>query len=129
MVRIGRAILAFSFALLWLFLPVHCQIEAVSASALLECAGESDCSGAPEKECERDFCASLESGQYTVGKGWKFQAATWAICASELPSLSAAPRLLIRDLIPLAMDPRMGESWQFAQRAVPPARAPSCTAA
>src|SRR5688572_19714612 len=89
--RLGRAILGFALALLWLGMPVHCQLEAVSAASLFACADDADCSAPADAGCEDDFCDSLESGDYFPQKSFTLAKAPLL----ALPELIASELLLI----------------------------------
>lgn len=124
--RRGRAILSFALALLWLGLPVHCQLEAVAASGVVTCCIESDCAPQRDAGCAEDFCGSLESETYFPQKSQTFakepvlQPINFALEAialkPEAPSGSA-----ISDGVPM-----LTCSWQFVFRTAAPPRAPSC---
>lgn len=124
--RRGRAILSFALALLWLGMPVHCQLEAVAASAFLTCCADSSCPPQQDSDsnCAEDFCESLESGDYFPQK---FPAAVKlpampVICLEQPQPLqeTVKPQAPVADSVPL-----LTCSWQFAFRAVAPPRAPS----
>lgn len=127
-VRSGRTILTFFLALLWLAMPVHCQLEMVSASALLAYnpVPEADCTSPGSDGCEEDFCPFFESGDYLPGRSFQ-----WA----ELPPIgNPAPVLPIlpvpdfpTELFPDAEGKRADpvHHWRFSRRAAAPVRAPS----
>lgn len=124
--RLGRHILSFALALLWLALPVHCQLEVVSAAALLSCADGAGCSSPADESCADDFCASIESGRYCPQKG---AVAAKIPVGALLPwqaHLDSLPLLAETELAPRAFAfPILGASWQFVQRAAAPPRAPT----
>lgn len=124
--RLGRAILTFALCLLWLGMPVHCQLEVVSAATLFSCTDDADCADAGDVGCADDFCNSLESGNYFPEKSFAVGKTLIApvlvdvladqfllTLPPELPASSA-------DTVPL-----LSSSWHFVQRVAAPPRAPS----
>lgn len=125
--RLGRAILTFALCLLWLGMPVHCQLEVVSAASLFSCAPDaSACADSKDENCEDDFCNSLESGNYFPQKSFAVAKLPLAPILVDL----LASELLLRlpqerpdssaDAVPL-----LSSSWHFVQRVAAPPRAPS----
>jgi hypothetical protein len=126
-VRLGRAILTFALAVLWLAMPVHCQIEAISAGAIFACVDEVDCSSEKDPGCEDDFCDSVESPNYFHQKAPVLGKAPLlaAVLLAE-PTQAPLPEFEIShgsDSVPL-----LHSGWQFAYRAAGSPRAPSLTA-
>jgi hypothetical protein len=125
--RLGRHILSFALALLWLGLPVHCQLEAVSSASLLACADDTDCSSPADDNCSDDFCGSLESGKYFAHKvavAAKFPAVAihpWECNPAILPSFNDLPS----EPSPRPAPPLLEAAWQFIQGAAAPPRAPA----
>lgn len=123
--RLGRAILSFALSLLWLGMPVHCQLELVSAAALFSCSADADCSDSSDGNCADDFCESLESGNYFPQKSFAlakaplipiivdFLADRFFLSLPQEPPASAGA-------VPL-----LSTSWHFVQRVAAPPRAPS----
>jgi hypothetical protein len=126
LVRRARAILAFALALLWLGLPVHCQLEVVAASSVISCCPESrTCPAQQDSESHGDFCGSLESGKYFPQKSNAAAKAPILHTLSFTPEPSRIERLLqTHPLLPDAI-PVLASSWQFVSRAAAPPRAPS----
>ena len=126
LMRLGRAILTFALALMWLGMPVHCQLEAVSTASLFACADDVDCSTPTDRGCEDDFCNSLESGDYFPQKNASVAKALLTPILFELfsvPPLSLPPEGSVQssaDTVPL-----LSTSWHFVQRVAAPPRAPS----
>jgi hypothetical protein len=125
--RLGRAILTLALCLLWLGMPVHCQLEAVSTASLFSCAPDwTDCSDSKNKECEDDFCLSLESGKYFPQKSFaiaKLPLAPILIDGLAVEFLLNQPQerpASSADTVPL-----LATSWHFIQRVAAPPRAPS----
>ena len=125
-VRLGRLILTFALCLLWLGIPVHCQLEAVSAASLFSCADDADCSDSQDEGCADDFCDSVESANYFPQKSF---ALSKALIAPVLVDVLAAELLLTpprehpassADTVPL-----LATSWHFVQRVAAPPRATS----
>lgn len=125
--RLGRAILCFALSLLWLGMPVHCQLEVVSSASLFACIDDKDCSAPTDGGCTDDFCNSLESGNYFPQKSVSLAKAMLTPILVELlsvPSLIVLPQERSfgssADTVPL-----LSTSWHFVQRVAAPPRAPS----
>lgn len=125
--RLGRAILCFALSLLWLGMPVHCQLEVVSAATLFACADEKDCSDRTDAGCTDDFCNSLESGNYFPQKSVSLAKAPLTPILFELfslPGLNILPQDRSVGSTPDTV-PLLSTSWHFVQRVAAPPRAPS----
>jgi len=111
---------------MWLGMPVHCQLEAVSAASVLACATESDCTSAADDDCEGDFCNSLESGDYIPQKNVTIVKAP---LTPLLFDLSITDQFVLRpDNLSVSRQrtvPLLATSWHFVQRVASPPRAPS----
>ena len=123
--RLGRAILGLALALLWLGMPVHCQLEAVSAASLFACADGVDCSTPADTGCEDDFCDSLESGDYFPQKS--FTLARAPLLALPVELISSKLLVIVPQELSSASNavPLLSTSWHFVYRAAAPPRAPS----
>lgn len=121
--RLGRLILTSLLAIMWLAMPVHCQIEVVTATALFDCSTETDCSSPDDAGCKRDFCASVESASYLLSRadalvtGPGVCAVLWLnTSVLQIPAESApVPET---DYLPRS-------NWHFVFRAAGDPRAPS----
>jgi hypothetical protein len=125
--RLGRAILCFTLSLLWLGMPVHCQLEAVSTASLFACVDDKDCSAPTDGGCADDFCNSLESGNYFPQKSVNLAKALLTPVLFELfsiASLSILPQERSLGSTPDTV-PLLSTSWHFVQRVAAPPRAPS----
>jgi hypothetical protein len=125
--RLGRVVLSFALALLWLGMPVHCQLESISAASLFACVDDKDCSAPSDGGCTDDFCGSVESGNYFPQKTVTLAKAPMTAVLFQLypsPSLSTVPQERSagspEDTVPL-----LSTSWHFVQRVAAPPRAPT----
>jgi hypothetical protein len=121
-----KTVAVFGFLAFWLVASNHCRLELVPGLDFLAC--QEDGTPLPEKSCETDGCAAVESGFY------KMEDAQTALSAPSLaPLLSLTllvPRLLVRlppvsRVTPDSVPPELPVTWQFSSRAVAPPRAPS----
>lgn len=124
--RVGKAILSFALAILWLGMPVHCELEIVSAASILACVDDGDCASAGDQDCEDDFCASLESGNYFPQKAYTLMKAG-ALLDAALTQSSEDLVSEIWDGSTLTVHPVswLAGSWRSVERVAAPPRAPS----
>ena len=108
-------------------MPVHCQIEAISAASLFACVDDTDCSAPADGGCSEDFCGSVESGNYFPQKSADLAKAPLAPLEFELFSAAALNFVPLERSLTGAEEnaPLCAPSWHFAQRAVASPRAPS----
>ena len=110
----------------WGLATMHCDLEQLPGLEFLSCCQHQD--GAPhqDSDCDRDGCATVESGFYKL---------------EEQPAIAPEPLLLPSLLLPLweptppknlagvefltSSPPELAHVWQFSYRTALPPRAPS----
>lgn len=125
--RPAKALLALILALLWVPLSAHCQLEAATGLAVLQCESGGGASADPVSHCE-NFCCSWEGGHYFAPQTSVLSGRQLVLAALlPTPPISLAPRLPSDRLIGwvTAAPPDFLKPWQFSFRAALPARAPS----
>jgi hypothetical protein len=116
------AIVAFLLMVCWAPITAHCSLEKLPGLEFLQCVGNAD-----SPDCEGDSCASVESGSYKTQDHPELTVSFAPILLAFVPvplDQVIKPVCLSAPVLTVA-PPEFPQSWQFAFRAVLPARAPS----
>ncbi len=122
-----RTVMTVTLAAFWLLAINHCKLEQIPGLNFISCCEEGDGASFPDKECETDGCASVESGFYKMEDCQSSRPAPPLIAVTLLlPLLSAQVPLFSTSQVNLDSSPlELLVAWQFSFRAAAPPRAPS----
>ena len=125
--KLFQILLTLSLVALWPLATSHCRLEQLPGLEFLTCVGERVTEAHPDKDCETDGCASVESGFYKVEDGRPMLPPPSLVSSPLLTTVSlaavepATTTCLDSDLVP----PELLKGWQFSFRTAPSPRAPS----
>jgi hypothetical protein len=114
------------FAVFWIVMTSHCQIEMLAGVEFLRCVPSSESPAFPS-HCGDDVCSIIESGLYTPGIDPVTAPMPLLVQAVDEAGLLESPlpertSLIVPLLSESAAPPR---PWQFIHRSACPPRAPS----
>jgi hypothetical protein len=117
-----QKIVAVLFVVLWLPTTMHCTLEKLPGLQFLHCSSDT-----ADNDCKDDGCCMLASGQYKVSDNTAVVPVPvvgfiYAVLVDVQSCREASGSALSRDLDGSGHLP---QRWQFFQRTVAPARAPS----
>lgn len=107
----------------WLVTTFHCPLERAGFFAADNCCAEVSASpdAAPSKGCSDDVCCNWASPAKGIDQRIVVAIPAVLVPVDFLVETTPVPV----DFLLTASPPELGSSWQFDQRAVLPARAPS----
>lgn len=125
-VKVLFKVVALCLALLWVPMVSHCDIEHLPGMAFIACCDVAQPEPHPDKDCETDVCATVESGHYKTEDQAVTAPTPCLVTVLILPALDVQPL----DLAPAS--PSFGASreepppnWVFTLRQASSPRAPS----
>jgi hypothetical protein len=121
-----KTVAVFGFLAFWLVASNHCRLELIPGLSFLAC--QDDGTPLPEKGCESDGCAAVESGFYKTEEAQTAVAAPPFVPLPTMTLLVPPLALLVSpvsSVTPDSVPPELPVTWQFSSRAVAQPRAPS----
>lgn len=133
-VRMFKTVLALALATIWLPMTSHCLLfETVMQSDFFACSGAAIADAAepdrsPASDCDQDSCQVVENAQYKSSSVPVTIPPLNSQLLFEVPVPVSTPANVVQTGSNSAAENLAGlpAAWQFAVRAAPAPRAPSC---
>lgn len=122
-----RTLLTLLLVTLWPLVTSHCSLEKLPGLEFLACADEAATSAHQEDACEKDGCASIESGFYKTEDGQQVVPTPSLIPSAFLTAIltEAAQPATATGILFNSAPPELPKVWQFSFRTALSPRAPS----